>query len=144
MEEIVLRHNKKTFKKVKNIAIQIVWANIIWYAHAVFVFGAISLFFIPLSIMPNRIEFQFYYLWGIIVLQSISGIIYLPKTKRFHFVCPLTAMEKHLVKKHPHKHVGESCIADFCAEKIGLPKWLGTISVIICLGISTAQYFRLI
>ncbi len=66
------------------------------------------------------------------------------RTKRFQFVCPLTAAEKHLIKRHPHKHVGESCVADFCAEKLGLPKWVGTISVTLCLAIVTAQYIKII
>lgn len=107
-------------------------------------FIAIFLFFIPLSFLSNRIEIPFYFLWGVILLQVFTGLVYMTRTKRFQFVCPLTAAEKHLIKRHPHKHVGESCVADFCAEKLGLPKWVGTISVTLCLAIVTAQYIKII
>lgn len=160
MAETELNFNKtrRKIKKVRKIikdkkdkavanarrAFLLFWADIVWYVHFAVVFAAIGLFFIPLSIMPNRIEIQFFFLWGILALQLVFGMIYFPKTKKFYFVCPLTAIEKHLVKRHPHRHVGESCVADFCVEKLGLPKWMGTIAVIICLAISTIQYFKLI
>ncbi len=142
---------KKKFIEKKNIILKntkratlLFWADLIWYIHFAVVFLAIALFFIPFSYLPNRLTIHFYFLWGVIFLQVFTGLIYMIKTKRFQFVCPLTAAEKHLVKRHPHKHVGESCVADFCAEKLGLPKWLGTISVLLCLGIVTAQYFKVI
>ncbi len=116
------------------------WADLIWYAHFAIVILAVALFFIPESVWQNRVAFHFYYLWSVIALQIVTGIIYLPKTKKFHFICPLTALEKHLIKRHPHKHVGESCVADFCAERFGLPKWLGTVSVLIALTMVTLQY----
>ena len=142
---------KKKFIEKKNIILKntkraalLFWADLIWYIHFAVVILALGLFFIPLNYLPNRITIHFYFLWGVIFLQVFIGLIYMIKTKRFQFVCPLTAAEKHLVKRHPHKHVGESCVADFCAEKLGLPKWLGTISVLLCLGIVTAQYFKVI
>ena len=142
---------KKKFIEKKNIILKntkraalLFWADLIWYIHFAVVILAVGLFFIPLSYLPNRITIHFYFLWSVIFLQVFIGLIYMIKTKRFQFVCPLTAAEKHLVKRHPHKHVGESCVADFCAEKLGLPKWLGTISVLLCLGIVTAQYFKVI
>ena len=157
MVEILYKQNKKLkeikYKLIKNKelalnkarrAFLLFWADIVWYFHFAVVIIAVELFFIPLSIMPNRIELHFYFLWSVIALQILFGLIYLPITKRFQFVCPLTAIEKHIIKRRPHKHVGESCVADFCAEKLGLPKWIGTISVLVCLAISTASYFKII
>ena len=135
--------NKEFVKKTKHLAL-LFWADLIWYSHFAIVLIAVFLFFIPESVWPNRVAFHFYYLWGVIAIQFITGLIYLPKIKKFHFVCPITALEKHLIKRHPHKHVGESCIADFCAEKLGLPKWLGTTGVLIALAMITLQYLRII
>ena len=152
MEKIELKQNKKLSRiilehkvaqKAKKIAL-IFWADLVWYVHFAIVILAIVPFFIPESVWQNRVAFHFYYLWCIIMLQIIAGMVYLPKMKKFHFICPLTALEKHLIKRHPHKHVGESCVADFCAEKLGLPKWLGTISVLIALILVTLQHFRII
>lgn len=149
MVEIKLKLNN--LKKVENQIVKktrkiflLFWANFIWYIHLAIVLIALGLFFIPLNYLPNKIIWHFYFLWSIIFFQITAGLIYLNKTKSFQFVCPLTAIEKHLVKKHPHKHVGESCIGDFCAERIGLPKWISTICVIIALTLVTLQYFKTI
>lgn len=120
------------------------WVDILWYVHMGVVILAIIPFFISIEVWSERVTVHFYYLWSIIFIQIIAGVIYLPKTKKFHFVCPLTAVEKHLIKRNPHKHVGESCVADFCVERLGLPRWLSTTSVAIALLLVSLQYFNIL
>ena len=145
MAKIESKQNDKIneLNKVVKRAALTFWADFLWYTHFAIVIFAVGLFFIPLSFWPNRIIFHFYYLWGVIALQFATGIIYMPIINKFRFVCPLSALEKHLIKHHPHEHVGESCIADFCAEKLGFPKWIGTASVLIALALVSLQYFKI-
>ncbi len=137
-------NNRRIFKNNAERATKIFWADIIYYFHFGVVFLVVGLFFVPLSYLPNRIMIHFYILWGIIGLQLLTGLLYMNRINKFRFVCPLTVAEKNLVKKHPHKHIGDSCIGEFCTEKLGLPKWIGTISVLLSLVIVTAQYFKTI
>ena len=139
MEKTKLKLNEKTREVLLKT-----WADILWFIHFALVAFVIVLFFIPVSVWPSRIIVHFYTLWSIIFLQLLTGFAYITKTKKFQFVCPLTALEKHMVKQNPHQHVGESCITDFCAEKLGLPKWIGTISVLIALLLVSLQYFNII
>ena len=133
----------KLHEKTRNVLLK-TWADILWFAHFAFVAFIVVLFFIPLSVWPSRVIVHFYTLWGITFLQLLTGVAYFPKTKKFQRVCPLTALEKHMVKQNPHQHVGESCIADFCVEKLGLPKWIGTIAVTTALLLVSLQYFNII
>lgn len=116
--------------------------RIFWWLHFFIVLIALGLFFVPQSLWPKKIMFHFYYLWGIILIQIISGLIYYPREKKFYFACPLTELEKKYDKNTKYYKIGESCIGHFCHEKLGLPYRLGTISTITALIIVTIQFLN--
>ena len=66
----------------------------LFFFHAVFVAFWYGLFFVPESIFPNRVSFQFYLTLAVIFHQFVWGFLIMPWTGKYRMVCILTTINQ--------------------------------------------------
>ena len=70
--------------------------DIIFWLHLPIVLIWFGAFFVPLSLWPGRINFNFWFISILLFVQLIWGTILSPKTKKIDFICPLTTLMQSL------------------------------------------------
>ena len=114
-----------------------------YWVHIFFILSVILIFFIPLSVWPDKLAFHFWYMLRIIGSEVLWGLVMFPKTKKFNLICPLTTIMQHargfpLDNARNYKH---SFIAELL-ESAGMKVSFGAVSLflLVLLGIITLRY----
>lgn len=106
---------------------------IVWYA----------LFFIPSSLWPQRVVFHFWYIALQVLSEVITGLMLMPKMKKFRIVCPLTTLMQSLrgFKPSDPRNYDHSFVREF-AKRVGIRIPYGFVGALIFLSLAvvTLQY----
>jgi hypothetical protein len=117
-------------------------ANLINLLHWLIVIVAIGLFLVPESLLPGKIAFHFYYLWGILAVQILSGSIMYPKFKKFYFLCPISPAETMLRGTYDERRIGESFTGEIVKKYLKLPPIYATYIMALAHIVVTIQFFN--
>ncbi len=71
-------------------------SKIVFLIHCLIVLFWLGLFFVPVSLWPNKIIFHFYLTLVIVFNQFIWGLLIMPWTKKYRMVCFLTTINQLL------------------------------------------------
>lgn len=121
-------------------------ANFVFWVHGAFIIFWFGLFFIPQSIWPGRIVFQFYFTVIVVAHQLTWGLLIMPWTKKYRMVCILTTIH-HLLRGQKISDP-ENYDRNFTKEFLGkaginFPHRAATIITFATLILATIQYFFL-
>ena len=89
--------NSEIYRNINLIRYKDILIKFLVSIHIIFFISWVGLFFIPTSVWPNRIFYNFWYVLGIILLSFIWGNFIRRYNKNGNlFVCPLTTMTQYL------------------------------------------------
>jgi len=128
-------------KEKKNFLI-----DAVFWLHLPIVIIWFGVFFIPLSLWPERIKFHFWFISITLIVQLLWGAMLYSKIKRIDFICPLTTLMQSL-RGYPvesKKNFNHSFIAELL-ERLGIKISFFWVDVLLLISfiIVSIQYFTL-
>jgi len=70
--------------------------SIIWLSHIVVFLLYVVPFFIPERKFRNKLQFQFFYMLTVILIQALWGLFFLSRIGKYMLVCPITTLMQYL------------------------------------------------
>jgi len=121
-------------------------SEIIFWTHLPILIAWIGLFFVPLSIFPQRVEYHLYYYLIVYIIQFITGIFYYSTFGGLISLCPLTLIMQRIrgVPWKDPKNYEHSFTAEAWSRILGVKnKSRKSVSMIqnITLFLILVQYF---
>lgn len=121
-------------------------ADLLFWMHFMIIAFWIGLFFVPTSVWPDRITFQFYLTLVIVGHQFIWGSLIMPWTHKFRMVCILTTPTQLLrgLKISDPKNYDHSWLNEFAGKKgIKITHKVSTLITFSILTLATYQFIFL-
>jgi hypothetical protein len=118
--------------------------QLVFWLHLPIVLVWFGLFFVPQSLWSGVVDFHFWYIVVIMIVQLLWGLTFYPVIKKVDIICPVTTLMQWM-RGYPRssvKNYGHSFIAEFCGMLGFKVHYAGVnVALLVTLGLIVVRYF---